>query len=165
MIILSKDEKGIFNKYTYYKYKNDNIKNIYNTNLIPKYIVLSMYISKNENNDYIIQLISNIKYIFKKYIITYKNNYDEVYIKIKFCGMCSKPKSIINKIKYLMKNLLQEKALIKIILFSNLKECLYKIINRISIDNNNSKVYKDKSNYDYYTTNINFSYLKQFLYN
>ena len=164
MIILSKDERGIFNKYMCYKNKNDNNNNIYKTNLIPKYLVLSFFISKKENNDYIMQLISNIKDIFKKYVITYKNNYDEINMKISFCGICSQPKNFINKIKYLMRNLLKEKALIKISLFSNLKECLYKIINKISISNSDEILKKDKSYYDYYTTNINFSYLKKFIY-
>ena len=164
MIILSKDERGIFNKYMCYKNKNDNNNNIYKTNLIPKYLVLSFFISKKENNDYIMQLISNIKDNFKKYVITYKNNYDEINMKISFCGICSQPKNIINKIKYLMRNLLKEKALIKISLFSNLKECLYKIINKISISNSDEIFKKDKSYYDYYTTNLNFSYLKKFIY-
>ena len=164
MIILSKDERGIFNKYMCYKNKNDNNNNIYKTNLIPKYLVLSFFISKKENNDYIMQLISNIKDIFKKYVITYKNNYDEINMKISFCGICSQPKNIINKIKYLMRNLLKEKALIKISLFSNLKECFYKIINKISISNSDEIFKKDKSYYDYYTTNLNFSYLKKFIY-
>ena len=163
MIIISKDEKGIFNKYTYYKYRNDNIKNIYDKNLIPKYIALSIYISKNENEENIMQVISNIKLMFTKYVISYKNNYDEIYIKIKFCGIISKPKSIVKAIKYLMKNLLKEKTISKIYLFSNLKECLKKIINQINNSENNLD--NDKSLYSYYTTNINISYLNQFIYN
>lgn len=162
MIIISKDEKGIFNQYIYYKYKADDIKNIYTKNLIPKYIDLSIYISKNENEDYIMQIISNIKCMFKKYVITYKNNKDEAYMKIKFCGINSKPKCIIKKVKYLMKNLLNEKSLVKINLFSNLKDCLYKVINQINMINDNNI---DKSSYDYFTTNINYQYLKQLIYN
>ena len=163
MIIISKDEKGIFNKYTYYKYRNDNIKNIYDKNLIPKYIALSIYISKNENEENIMQVISNIKLMFTKYVISYKNNYDEIYIKIKFCGIISKPKSIVKTIKYLMKNLFKEKTISKIYLFSNLKDSLKKIINQINNSENNLD--NDKSLYSYYTTNINISYLNQFIYN
>ena len=163
MIILSRDENGIFNKYIYYKYNKGDSKNIYNKNLIPKYISLSFYISKNENEDNIIQIIQNIKCIFKKYLITNKDNYDNIYIKIKFCGICSKPKIIINKIKYLMKYLLNQKSLVKIYLFGNFKESLYKIINQININNDNSNI--NKSLYDYYTTNINISYLKQMIFN
>lgn len=163
MIIINKDEKGIFNKYIYYKYKKGDYKNIYKKNLIPKYISLSFYISKNENDDNIIQIIHNIKVIFKKYLISYKNNYDDIYMKIKFCGICLKPKIIINKIKYMMKYLLNQKSLVKIYLFGNLKEALYKIINQININDDNSNI--NKSFYDYYTTNINISYLKQMIHN
>ena len=165
MIIISKDENGVFNKYMYNKWKNDDIKNIYDKNLIPKYISLSIYISKNENEDNNIQLIQNIKNIFKKYLISYKNNYEDNFIKIKFCGICSKPKLIINKIKYLMKYLLNEKTLVKIYLFRNLKECLYKLINKINNNSDYNKSNINKSFYSYYTTNINNNYLKQLIIN
>jgi len=167
MIIISKDEDGVFNKYMYDKWKNDDIKNIYDKNLIPKYISLSIYISKNENEDNNIQIIQNIKNIFKKYLISYKNNYDDNYIKIKFCGICSKPKLIINKIEYLMKYSLNEKTLVKIYLFRNLKECLYKLINKINNNNNDNNNISNinKSFYNYYTTNINNDYLKQLIIN
>ena len=165
MIIISKDENGVFNKYMYNKWKNDDIKNIYDKNLIPKYISLSIYISKNENEDNNIQLIQNIKNIFKKYLISYKNNYEDNFIKIKFCGICSKPKLIINKIKYLMKYLLNEKTLVKIYLFRNLKECLYKLINKINNNSDYNKSNINKSFYSYYKTNINNNYLKQLIIN
>jgi hypothetical protein len=116
MIIISKDENNLFNKYTFFKWKNGDNKSIYNKNLIPKYISLSIYISKNEKEDNNIRIIQCIKNIFKKYIISYKNNYDDNFIKIKFCGITSKPKSLVNKIKYFMKNLLTEKSLVKIYL-------------------------------------------------
>ena len=163
MIIISKDEKGIFNKYTYYKYKNDNIKNIYDKNLIPKYISLSIYISKNENEDNLMQVISSIKIMFTKYVISYKNNYDDFYLKIKFCGIIEKPKNLVKTIQYLMKNLIKEKSIAKIYIFSNLKDSIYKIINQINDIENDFD--NEKSLYSYYTTNINMPYLKQFIYN
>ena len=164
VIILSKDEKGIFNKYIYYRYKNNDIKNIYDKNLIPKYIDLSFYISKKEKIDNILQIINNIKLGFKKYLITYKNNIENNYLKIKFCGIYNKPKIIIKQIKYLMKNLLKEKTIIKIKIFSNLKECLYKVINKININEDNSNIGNNNTFYDYYTTNINNLYLVQLIY-
>ena len=163
MIIISKDEEGIFNKYTYYKYKNDNIKNIYDKNLIPKYISLSIYISKNENEDNLMQVISSIKIMFTKYVISYKNNYDDFYLKIKFCGIIEKPKNLVKTIQYLMKNLIKEKSIAKIYIFSNLKDSIYKIINQINDIENDFD--NEKSLYSYYTTNINMPYLKQFIYN
>ena len=163
MIIISKDEEGIFNKYTYYKYKNDNIKNIYNKNLIPKYISLSIYISKNENEDNLMQVISSIKIMFTKYVISYKNNYDDFYLKIKFCGIIAKPKNLVKTIQYLMKNLIKEKSIAKIYIFSNLKDSIYKIINQINDIENDFD--NEKSLYSYYTTNINMPFLKQFIYN
>ena len=62
-----------------------------------------------------------------------------------------------------MKYLLNQKSLVKIYLFGNLKEALYKIINQININDGNSNI--NKSFYDYYTTNINISYLKQMIHN
>ena len=162
MIVLSKDGNGIFNKYMYYKYKADKIKNIYYKNLLPKYICLSIYISKNENEDNYLQIIQNIKDIFIKYIISYKNKSEDIFMKIKFCGNVSKPKLVLKNIKYLMKTLLKEKSLVKIYLYSNLKECLNKVINQININNESNN---GKTLYDYYTSNINTTYLKEFINN
>jgi len=159
VIIINKDCKGNFNKYVYYKWKNDDIKNIYDKNLIPKYISLSLYIYKNEKEDFITNIIQNIKNLFTKYIISYKNRHNNIYIKIKFCGVCSKPKLIVRNIKNIMKNLLKEKSLVKICLFSNLKDCLYKVVNQININNED----EESSNYDYFNTNMNISYLKQLI--
>ena len=58
-----------------------------------------------------------------------------------------------------MKNLLKEKSLVKIYLFSNLKDCLYKVVNQININNED----EDNSNYDYFNTNMNIAYLKQLI--
>jgi len=159
VIIINKDCKGNFNKYVYYKWKNDDTKNIYDKNLIPKYISLSLYIYKNEKEDFITNIIQNIKNLFTKYIISYKNRHNNIYIKIKFCGVCSKPKLIVRNIKNIMKNLLKEKSLVKICLFSNLKDCLYKVVNQININNED----EESSNYDYFNTNMNISYLKQLI--
>jgi len=159
IIIINKDCKGNFNKYVYYKWKNDDTKNIYDKNLIPKYISLSLYIYKNEKEDCITNIIQNIKNLFTKYIISYKNRHNDIYIKIKFCGVCSKPKLIVKNIKNIMKNLLKEKSLVKIYLFSNLKDCLYKVVNQININNEDDV----NSNYDYFNTNMNISYLKQLI--
>ena len=70
VIIINKDQKGNFNKYVYYKWKNDDTKNIYDKNLIPKYISLSVYAFKNEKEDSITNIIQNIKNLFSKYIIS-----------------------------------------------------------------------------------------------
>ena len=159
VIIINKDCKGNFNKYVYYKWKNDDTKNIYDKNLIPKYICLSVYIYKNEKEDCIPNIIQNIKNLFSKYIVSYKNKHSDIYIKIKFCGICSIPKLIIKNIKNIMRNLLKEKSLVKIYLFSNLKDCLYKVVNQININNED----EENSNYDYYNTNMNIAYLKQLI--
>jgi hypothetical protein len=161
VIIINKDQKGNFNKYVYYKWKNDDTKNIYDKNLIPKYISLSIYIYKNGKEDNITNIIQNIKNLFSKYIISYKNKHNDIYIKIKFCGVCSKPKLVVKNIKHIMKNLLKEKSLVKMYLFSNLKDCLYKVVNQININNED----KENSNYDYFNTNMNISYLKQLINN
>ena len=58
-----------------------------------------------------------------------------------------------------MKNILKEKSLVKIYLFSNLKDCLYKVVNQININNED----EENSNYDHYNTNMNISYLKQLI--
>ena len=159
VIIINKDCKGNFNKYVYYKWKNDDTKNIYDKNLIPKYISLSIYICKNEKEDCITNIVQSIKNFFSKYIISYKNRHNDIYIKIKFCGVCSKPKLIVKNIKKIMKNILKEKSLVKIYLFSNLKDCLYKVVNQININNED----EENSNYAHYNTNMNISYLKQLI--
>ena len=163
MIIINKDNQKIINEYQYFKW-NKNNKDNYNKNMIAKYIQLSVYFSKNEKEKNILNAINRIKNNFRKYLISYKNKKDGIYLKVIFCGVCCFPKTIVKNLKNIISNLLAEKALIKIYFHKNLKNSLTKTIKKLNIETNKKGIGKiDDEVYNYFTTNINVPFLKDII--
>ena len=166
LIVINKDKDQNINEYQYFNW-NKNNKDNYMKNMIPKYIELSVYFSKNEKEKNILDAINKIKNEFRKYLISYKNKKDIWYLKVKFCGICCFPKRIVKSLKNNIISLLFENALIKIYFHRNFKNTLYKTLKKLNEQcNKKDKKEVDKNDdeiYNYFTTNINIPFLKDII--
>ena len=166
LIVINKDKDQNINEYQYFNW-NKNNKDNYMKNMIPKYIELSIYFSKNEKEKNILDAINKMKNEFRKYLISYKNKKDIWYLKVKFCGICCFPKRIVKSLKNNIISLLFENALIKIYFHRNFKNTLYKTLKKLNEQcNKKDKKEVDKNDdeiYNYFTTNINIPFLKNII--
>ena len=139
-IIYYKDKKNKFSENSF------SFEKIGKLNKTSKIIKVVLYFNKNENNNFIQNIINILKDSFLKYIIYYfDKNTIQIFssFKISFVGKC---KSIL-EIKKLIKDIIiqsQNKIIIKLIFYKSFKEILLKTIKKLKYSN---------SNY-YYTSNI-----------
>ena len=139
-IIYYKDKKNKFSENSF------SFEKIGKLNKTSKIIKVVLYFNKNENNNFIQNIINILKDSFLKYIIYYfDKNTIQIFssFKISFVGKC---KSIL-EIKKLIKDIIiqsQNKIIIKLIFCDSFKEILLKTIKKLKYSN---------SNY-YYTSNI-----------
>ena len=149
-IIYYKDKKNKFSENSF------SFEKIGKLNKTSKIIKVVLYFNKNENNNFIQNIINILKDSFLKYIIYYfDKNTIQIFssFKISFVGKC---KSIL-EIKKLIKDIIiqsQNKIIIKLIFYKSFKEILLKTIKKLKYSN---------SNY-YYTSNIKRNILNK-LYN
>ncbi len=149
-IIYYKDKKNKFSENSF------SFEKIGKLNKTSKIIKVVLYFNKNENNNFIHNIINILKDSFLKYIIYYfDKNTIQIFssFKISFVGKC---KSIL-EIKKLIKDIIiqsQNKIIIKLIFYKSFKEILLKTIKKLKYSN---------SNY-YYTSNIKRNILNK-LYN
>ena len=149
-IIYYKDKKNKFSENSF------SLEKIGKLNKTSKIIKVVLYFNKNENNNFIQNIINILKDSFLKYIIYYfDKNTIQIFssFKISFVGKC---KSIL-EIKKLIKDIIiqsQNKIIIKLIFYKSFKEILLKTIKKLKYSN---------SNY-YYTSNIKRNILNK-LYN
>ena len=149
-IIYYKDKKNKFSENSF------SFEKIGKLNKTSKIIKVVLYFNKNENNNFIQNIINILKDSFWKYIIYYfDKNSIQIFssFKISFVGKC---KSIL-EIKKLIKDIIiqsQNKIIIKLIFYKSFKEILLKTIKKLKYSN---------SNY-YYTSNIKRNILNK-LYN
>lgn len=149
-IIYYKDKKNKFSENSF------SLEKIGKLNKTSKIIKVVLYFNKNENNNFIQNIINILKDSFLKYIIYYfDKNTIQIFssFKISFVGKC---KSIL-EIKKLIKDIIiqsQNKIIIKLIFCDSFKEILLKTIKKLKYSN---------SNY-YYTSNIKRNILNK-LYN
>ena len=149
-IIYYKDKKNKFSENTF------SLEKIGKLNKTSKIIKVVLYFNKNENNNFIQNIINILIDSFLKYIIYYfDKNTIQIFssFKISFVGKC---KSIL-EIKKLIKDIIiqsQNKIIIKLIFCDSFKEILLKTIKKLKFSN---------SNY-YYTSNIKRNILNK-LYN
>ena len=149
-IIYYKDKKNKFSENSF------SLEKIGKLNKTSKIIKVVLYFNKNENNNFIQNIINILKDSFWKYIIYYfDKNSIQIFssFKISFVGKC---KSIL-EIKKLIKDIIiqsQNKIIIKLIFYKSFKEILLKTIKKLKYSN---------SNY-YYTSNIKRNILNK-LYN
>ena len=149
-IIYYKDKKNKFSENSF------SLEKIGKLNKTSKIIKVVLYFNKNENNNFIQNIINILKDSFLKYIIYYfDKNTIQIFssFKISFVGKC---KSIL-EIKKLIKDIIiqsQNKIIIKLIFYNSFKEILLKTIKKLKFSN---------SNY-YYTSNIKRNILNK-LYN
>ena len=149
-IIYYKDKKNKFSENSF------SLEKIGKLNKTSKIIKVVLYFNKNENNNFIQNIINILKDSFLKYIIYYfDKNTIQIFssFKISFVGKC---KSIL-EIKKLIKDIIiqsQNKIIIKLIFYNSFKDILLKSIKKLKYSN---------SNY-YYTSNIKRNILNK-LYN
>ena len=149
-IIYYKDKKNKFSENSF------SLEKIEKLNKTSKIIKVVLYFNKNEDNNFIQNIINILKDSFLKYIIYYfDKNTIQIFssFKISFVGKC---KSIL-EIKKLIKDIIiqsQNKIIIKLIFYNSFKEILLKTIKKLKFSN---------SNY-YYTSNIKRNILNK-LYN
>ena len=149
-VIYYKDNKNKFSENSF------SLEKIGKLNKTSKIIKVVLYFNKNENNNFIQNIINILKDSFLKYIIYYfDKNTIQIFssFKISFVGKC---KSIL-EIKKLIKDIIiqsQNKIIIKLIFYKSFKEILLKTIKKLKYSN---------SNY-YYTSNIKRNILNK-LYN
>lgn len=119
-----------------------------------KFLKLKIYLTKKESYAIIKETIDKNIDMFKRYLITFKQDSkecDSQFIKIIFCGICLKHKKIKQNLLNLLTEKIQNNAVIKLIYYHTLKESLDKTIKKL----------KNKQNFIYYTSNFPQNYLNR----
>ena len=119
-----------------------------------KFLKLKIYLSKKENYSIIKESIDKNIDMFKRYLVTFKQDSKECssqFIKIIFCGICLKNKKLKQNLLNFLTEKIQNNAVIKLIYYLTLKKTLDKTIKKL----------KQKENFIYYTTNFPQHYLNR----
>lgn len=119
-----------------------------------KFLKLKIYLSKKENYSIIKESIDKNIDMFKRYLVTFKQDSKECssqFIKIIFCGICLKNKKLKQNLLNFLTEKIQNNAVIKLIYYLTLKKTLDKTIKKL----------KQKENFIYYTSNFPQHYLNR----